>query len=118
MRARGRKEKRERESGGQRFIFLLLCDFVRYCQAGECKCPTHMRLATDKRRCEHLLGGVHVEDVDKSHGGEVALGILFALALVAAAVGWFFVYQLRSKGKYSRVLGHAEETNNFLSDTD
>jgi len=75
-------------------------DLVGHCNAGVCACPPNMQLGSDKRRCQSIPinpnnGG------DKSHGGEVALGILFAIAFVAAAVGWFLIYRMKSGNGYS-----------------
>jgi len=76
-----------------------------------------MMLASDKRQCQHLSPeNILSSSSKKAHSGEVALGILFALALVSSAVGWFFVYHLR-RGKYGRVLQH-DEGNSFLSESD
>jgi len=81
------------------------CDgFVGYCHKGACACPHGYKLAGDGRRCEEALASGHSSD--KSHGGEVALGILFAFAVIIAAAGWFLWYKGRSgRDGYQGLLG-------------
>jgi len=83
-----------------------ICDvFFGYCHNGQCACgPKNFQLADDGRRCTPVATITPGEEklIKEEHNGEVALGILFALTFILAAVGWYLVYKARGgRGAYS-----------------
>ncbi len=52
-----------------------------------------------------------------SHGGETALGVLFALTFLVGGFGWF-MYVRERKGKAGYTLARGEEEENFLGGDD
>jgi len=81
------------------------CDgFVGYCNKGACACNRGYKLHSNGWRCEENASSS--KSGSDHHGGEVALGILFAFAVVIAAAGWFLVYRSRSgRAGYAGLLG-------------
>jgi len=98
------------------------CDyFYGYCDNGTCACHPSHKLDSNGRTCSPNYGSS-----SHSHGGEVALGLLFAIFFVASVAGWFVVYRQKNglpvpvfdkffQGGNSRYsLVHPEEKEGFL----
>jgi len=98
-----------------------------YCQApdltsvGQCQCIPGYVLNVDGFHCDQ--NATVIEDITqnslykRAHAGNVALGLLFAAAFIAAAAGWFLLWRHKKGGdnkRYGAVGGHHEEHENFL----
>jgi len=75
-----------------------VCPYLGYCKADKCVCPTNYRLSSRGMECE--IAAIQTSKEEK--GAAVALGVLFALALVAGAFGWVLYWRAR-KGGYQAV---------------
>jgi hypothetical protein len=64
-----------------------------YCSKGHCVCQSPMAMVNGK--CDWPTSIKDRETIKKDHGGEVALGILFMLTTIAAAVFGFLWYRGR-----------------------
>lgn len=65
-----------------------------------------MQLASNGYRCELTPPPAPTPDKkghDAGHGGEVALGLLFAISFVAAAAGWFLIWRWKKSGSLESV---------------
>jgi len=73
------------------------CSEFGYCHRGNCECNPGFQLVGD-RHCEwqQIIKDREVEKKEKT--GEAVLGVFFALALIAAGVGWFFVWKAKRGG--------------------
>jgi hypothetical protein len=74
------------------------CPYFGFCQKGKCVCSEYFQLSKDKSTCELAAAAaeiVYINKYHKAHGGEVALGVLFALTFVAGAVGWVLWHRSR-----------------------
>lgn len=107
------------------------CDSVYgYCNNGTCAChPGHVINNTyHVGRCSPAYNIIRPTNdvINSGHGGEVALGLLFAIFFVAAVLGWFVVWRSatgrsvpfglggNSSSRYSSV--HNDEREGFLNE--
>jgi len=72
------------------------CPFNGFCEKGGCKCIDGYEISGAECKVTQLT--------KDEKAAAVALGILFAIAVVLAGVGWFMFYRARSGGSYQRVL--------------
>jgi len=81
------------------------CPYWGYCQKGKCACYDGFELNKDKSQCVLIAAEkeiIYHKEYRTAHGGEVALGILFALTFIAAAAGWYLWWKGR-RGAYQAV---------------
>jgi len=78
----------------------LCAGMFQYCKAGKCVCPPEFEMHNNQCRWPQLA---HDEAVMKREkGGEIALGIFFTIAVIAAAAGWYMVWKGK-RGSYQTV---------------
>jgi len=69
------------------------CMAFGYCSKGQCVCGPNLVMKGNSCQWKEV---VHEKEVaKKDQGGEIALGIFFALATVAAGAGWYLVWKNR-----------------------
>jgi len=64
-----------------------------YCEHGRCVCNQYTVQKGPKCEWKEIVIEKHIAHRDK--GGEIALGIFFAIAVIAAAAGWYMVWKNR-----------------------
>lgn len=81
------------------------CPYWGYCSQAQCTCYEGFQFSSDKTQCVLTAAEketIYEKEYKTAHGGEIALGILFALSFVAAAAGWFMWWRARH-GAYQAV---------------
>lgn len=81
------------------------CPFFGYCKGGQCTCETGFELDKHKNVCNLIAAEketIYIHRYHAAHGGEITLGILWALTLIAAAGGWYLWWKSR-RGQYQAV---------------
>lgn len=80
-----------------------------YCKDSKCVCGEGFEMKDKECKYKELVRGINyhlhaaygeskhnfieIEKEKRNKGGEVALGIFFAIAFVAAVAGWYMVYR-------------------------
>jgi len=66
---------------------------------GKCSCSRSGLVLDGNNRCVPQI----TTKVEKERGGEIALGILFAIVFVVACVGWYLVWKSRKNTGYTSI---------------
>jgi hypothetical protein len=77
------------------------CPYNGYCDKQICKCNTGYQMTSDGNKCE--IPPEIIKERFEDSAAAIALGILFAIAFVAAIIGWVLFYR-KNKDGYARVL--------------
>eukprot|EP01111_Echinosteliopsis_oligospora_P001010 TRINITY_DN1128_c0_g1_i1.p1 TRINITY_DN1128_c0_g1~~TRINITY_DN1128_c0_g1_i1.p1 ORF type:complete len:480 (-),score=139.43 TRINITY_DN1128_c0_g1_i1:79-1518(-) len=78
------------------------CPTGGFCKTGVCMCPDGYSVSDNGQQCSPNPVIQYVTKKEK--GGEVALGILFMISTIAAAVLGYLYYKASRGGSYTRVL--------------
>lgn len=83
-----------------------VCPYNGYCHNAVCQCDSPYTLVGDQYnpagRCEYIAPTTQTVTKEEK-GAAIAMGILWALTMIAAAAGWYLFYKAKNGG-YQRVL--------------
>jgi len=76
------------------------CPINGYCEGGMCLCLDGYKLSGDKTSCDLIPTTVSNTVYQKEKGAAIAMGVLWAITLIAAVVGWVLWYRSRKGNPY------------------
>jgi hypothetical protein len=77
------------------------CPMNSYCESPDtCLCMSGYKVSSDKQSCELVITTVSETVYEKEKGAAIAMGILWAVTLIAAVAGWVLWYRSKKRNPY------------------